>query len=76
MEGTCVPTWARGEPLAHREAPTGRFRVRARVLGGRPVVGHMPLEHGTLVRIQASQPYSGSGESKGRREWLIEFITR
>ena len=38
---------------------------RSRVLGGRPVVGHMPLEHGTLVRIQASQPSLESFQYKG-----------
>ena len=32
--------------------------LRSVLLGGRPVAGHMPLEHGTLVRIQASQPNS------------------
>jgi hypothetical protein len=33
-----------------------KLRRKLTGLGGRPVVGHMPLEHGTLVRVQASQP--------------------
>jgi hypothetical protein len=28
------------------------------------VVGHMPLEHGTLVRIQASQPKKDTGDQR------------
>ena len=31
------------------------------------MVGHMPLEHGILVRAQASQPNSDKGDSERSR---------
>src|SRR6516225_976199 len=46
----------RGEFRPSSRFPLSPFPPFRRLMGGRPVVGHMPLEHGTLVRIQASQP--------------------
>lgn len=62
------PTDVRGDEIGSKGPLKLFYYFRVRVLGGRPVVGHMPLEHGTLVRIQASQPDSESVESKGRRD--------
>ena len=54
-----VPAGARGLPVRFRIGYNRQFlpyRASRLVLGGRPTVGHMALDHGIGVRIPASQP--------------------